>query len=274
MLVWLFCFLTQIRNVKVPGYDEEKKQDNTKLVDKKGEAILCFACGASAMGKREIISCDYCGLYWHLDCINPPLANPPFRDPQNRAKYRWMCPAHADSVINAAGPGGRLYKTRRPKNARIVDTQLRRGFKSNGIIDIELDDSAEESEVDDEPPVYRVTERSIRLDFNDRLRRYGHLRRSSITKLTQCREKENSLRRAAVLRRIQERKEKDFQNSEQAYRARSFIEKQAVSSLVELAKSSSSSASSLEPDEIKEIIDALLVGLMLDCNGVTNMNPG
>lgn len=104
--------------------------------------------------------------------MNPPLANPPFRDPQNRAKYRWMCPAHADNLINAAGSAGRLYKTRRPRNARIIDTQLCRGFKSNGIIEIELDDSAEESEIDDEPPVFRITEKAIRLDFNDRLRRY------------------------------------------------------------------------------------------------------
>lgn len=159
------------RNTKIPGYDEEKKQDNLKLKDKKNQVILCFKCGGSSLGRREIISCDHCGLHWHLDCLNPPLANPPFRDPQNRAKYRWMCPAHADTVLTTIGESGRRYKTRRPRNAQIVDTDLRRGFKSNGLVEIELDPSDEEAEIDDEPHIYRLTERSIRLDFYDAIRR-------------------------------------------------------------------------------------------------------
>ena len=159
---------------KVPGYDEIPKQDNLKLKDAKNQIILCFSCGLSSLGKREIVACDYCGLHWHLDCLNPPLANPPFRDPQNRAKYRWMCPAHSDPILSTIGLCGRRHKTRRPKNAEIVDTQLRRGFKSNGLVEIELDPSDDEMEIDDSPKIYRVTETNVRLDFNDRLRRYFH----------------------------------------------------------------------------------------------------
>ena len=160
-----------------------QKHDNLRLKDAKNQVILCFRCGLSSLGKREIISCDYCGLHWHLDCLNPPLANPPFRDPQNRAKYKWMCPAHADNLLTTVGICGRLYKTRRPKNAEIIDTQLRRGFKSNGLVEIELDpfdededdddDDDDEMIVDDSPKIYRVTETNVRLDFNDRLRRYA-----------------------------------------------------------------------------------------------------
>jgi hypothetical protein len=142
-----------------------------KLTDKKNQVILCFKCGGCALGKREIISCDFCGLNWHLDCLNPPLANPPFRDPQNRAKYRWKCPAHADTILTTIGESGRRYKTRRPKDPIILESSLRRGVKSNGIVEIELDSSDDDTEIEDEPIIYRVTERSIRLDFNDRLRR-------------------------------------------------------------------------------------------------------
>lgn len=47
---------------------------------------------------------------------------------------KWKCPNHADHVFRVA---------RRPKNAVIVDTNLRRGFKNDGNIDI-LDSSDEE----------------------------------------------------------------------------------------------------------------------------------
>ena len=154
----------------MPGYDEVQKQDNLKLKDAKNQVILCFKCGLSALGKREIVACDYCGLNWHLDCVNPPLANPPYRDPLNRAKYRWMCPAHSEPLFTSFGLCGHRYKTRRPKNARIVDTQLRRGFKSNGIIEIELEPSDDEMDMDDSPKIYRVSEKSIVLNFNDKLR--------------------------------------------------------------------------------------------------------
>ena len=99
------------------------------------------------------------------------MANPPFRDPQNRAKYRWMCPAHSDPVLSSIGLCGRHYKTRRPKNAQIVDTQLRRGFKSNGLVEIELDPSDDEMDVDEPPKIYRITEGNVRLDFNDKIRK-------------------------------------------------------------------------------------------------------
>lgn len=40
-----------------------------------------------------MISCDYCSLYWHLDCLNPPLASPP-----NPTK-KWRCPTHIEHII-------------------------------------------------------------------------------------------------------------------------------------------------------------------------------
>lgn len=168
----------------MPGYDEIQKHDNLRLKDSKNQVILCFRCGLSSLGKREIISCDYCGLHWHLDCLNPPLANAPYRDPQNRAKYRWMCPAHADSMLTTIGLCGRLYKTRRPKNAEIVDTQLRRGFRSNGLVEIELDPSDDEMNIDETPKIYRLTETNIRLDFNDRLRKYATTNLLQVLSLT------------------------------------------------------------------------------------------
>lgn len=65
-------------------------------------------------------------------------------------------------------------KVRRPKNARIVDTALRRGFRNNGLIEIQNDQSDEEDESDREEMgiVYRLPERGVKLDFIDRVKMY------------------------------------------------------------------------------------------------------
>lgn len=38
---------------------------------------------------RRMLSCDFCNLHWHLDCVDPPLQTMP---PTTR---RWRCPAHS-----------------------------------------------------------------------------------------------------------------------------------------------------------------------------------
>ncbi|SPO22971.1 uncharacterized protein UTRI_01649 [Ustilago trichophora] len=43
-------------------------------------------------GWRKIISCDFCLLHWHIDCVDPPMLGMP----SNLRK--WMCPAHSDHV--------------------------------------------------------------------------------------------------------------------------------------------------------------------------------
>ena len=61
---------------------------------------------------------------------------------------------------------------RRPKNPKVVDTTLRRGFRNNGIIEIENDpsDVEENGELDDSV-VYRVSEQGLKLDFIDRIKK-------------------------------------------------------------------------------------------------------
>ena len=40
-----------------------------------------------------MITCDYCPLSWHMDCIDPPMASMP-----NPAR-KWMCPTHVEHVL-------------------------------------------------------------------------------------------------------------------------------------------------------------------------------
>ncbi|KAL9614619.1 MAG: hypothetical protein Q9167_000907 [Letrouitia subvulpina] len=141
------------------GY--EIAPDPLRLKDK-DKTILCHGCGKSAIEGRGIIDCDFCSLHWHLDCLDPPMANPP------RGRTSWKCPAHIDlDIINRTCMTGQARKIRRVKNAKIIVPALRRGIRNNG--DIEIED--ESSEDDDDSTIYRLPSMGIKLDFIDRVKR-------------------------------------------------------------------------------------------------------
>ncbi|CAG0915905.1 unnamed protein product [Notodromas monacha] len=48
--------------------------------------LLCSKCHKGCL-KKALLQCDYCPLYYHLECLEPPMMEPP--------KYLWMCPQHA-----------------------------------------------------------------------------------------------------------------------------------------------------------------------------------
>lgn len=99
--------------------------------------------------------------------------------PRKLNKYCWMCPNHIDSELQAlfepsSAPGTahpvttRLYKVRRPKHSLIRDVAMRRGFRNNGLIEIE---NEPEEEKDEEAVIYRLHENGIKLDFINRVKR-------------------------------------------------------------------------------------------------------
>ncbi|KAF2457608.1 hypothetical protein BDY21DRAFT_29844 [Lineolata rhizophorae] len=149
----------------------EEVPDNVKLKDGKGSSILCVQCGKSSLDSRPIIQCDKCNLSWHLDCLDPPLANPPAIG-FNGKRHSWICPRHVENDIRnlgkVEGSGKRVHRVRAVKNPKVVDTDLRRGFKNNGIVEIanETSDDEEfyEEEMDD-GVIYRLPESGIKLDF-------------------------------------------------------------------------------------------------------------
>lgn len=53
-------------------------------------AKLCFSCNKSCK-RAPLISCDYCSLFYHQDCLNPPMTALP--------AGRWMCPNHPQNFI-------------------------------------------------------------------------------------------------------------------------------------------------------------------------------
>ncbi|KAK9471478.1 uncharacterized protein V1510DRAFT_404160 [Dipodascopsis tothii] len=173
------------RKLSRSGFVEEL--DPHRLQDKNGNTILCFYCGKSALDDRSIVTCDYCTLSYHMDCLDPPMYVMP------TAQKKWMCPNHVDKD---------LTHHRRKKNSKIVDVSLRRGFVNNGDIEVDTESSDDDvaglvkpshlhfidgwedapldiygrrgpdvefEEFDMDGVVYRLPERGIVLDFCDKI---------------------------------------------------------------------------------------------------------
>lgn len=166
---------------KVKTY-EEAKAESLRLKDKAGKTILCCRCHQSALGGRLIISCDYCSSKWHLDCLDPPRATLPYKQPSGDPRHTWMCPNHMEHELQAidlsikatgkSNPDGKLYKLRKPRNPRIIEPAISRGIPNNGLIEVINDPSDEEDEITNQgPSIYRITERGIKLDFIDKMRK-------------------------------------------------------------------------------------------------------
>jgi len=153
---------------------------------------LCFHCGSSSLPPskigtgppvpkrpkrstsrahssevwRSIISCDYCSLHWHLDCLDPPLTSLP------SLGKKWMCPNHADQVLQP--------KRRIPKSAVAPLDINQPNQVNNGNIEVVPDHSEPPP---DKPTLdeilingrrYRVPEKVILLDFWNKISQVRH----------------------------------------------------------------------------------------------------
>ncbi|KAH9966508.1 hypothetical protein BC827DRAFT_1176408 [Russula dissimulans] len=178
---------SMIKAPRLNRYGQMEYRDPYRTKDKNGAPVLCFRCSTSALprhmsqdaptsGKRSrrqsalstecelwrsIVSCDFCPLHWHLDCLSPPLLAMP---PLDR---KWMCPNHVDHTLR--------IKHRIPRqNPTLIDV-VRPGQVNNGNIEI-LDngtssthDKVAVEEVFINGKRYRIPERVIKLDFWDKV---------------------------------------------------------------------------------------------------------
>ncbi|KAJ1308525.1 hypothetical protein OPQ81_004228 [Rhizoctonia solani] len=162
------------------GFVEER--DPYRLRDRHGALVLCCQCGTSASSStmddrahsngdfsnrgRPIISCDYCRLHWHMDCLEPPLAVLPANG------RKWMCPNHSAHS---------MPKIRIPKSGGRVVTITKPGQRNNGNIEVIVDSEptllnpqamrAAYEEVRINGQRYRVPEETIVLDFWNKAKR-------------------------------------------------------------------------------------------------------
>ena len=253
-----------------PGYDEIP--DYTKVKDSKGNTILCYSCGKSTQGSRQIIPCDFCGEHWHLDCLDPPLANPPARGPEGRKMHDWMCPLHADHELRKVDTSlldprtvARRVHIRRPRNAKVIETSLNRGFQNNGVIDIVEDDSDdsdseffEEEASHDESIIYRLPASGIKLDFIDKVKRYAYhsinlFRRSTDTIYST---RVQQLRTENVYKKARIAAAAPSQLGQANFARRSFRDKQMALNLAQFA--SANQDLDLGSDQVENLVGTLI----------------
>ncbi|KIL69543.1 hypothetical protein M378DRAFT_156743 [Amanita muscaria Koide BX008] len=180
---------SEVKQLRLNRLGQVEDRDAYRLRDRNGAPILCFRCGTSALpdslsanahatkrARRSLprasvsdawkgtISCDYCNLHWHLDCLDPPLLSMP---PLSR---KWMCPNHSEQVLPT--------KRRIPKqNGAPIEITEANQF-NNGNIEIIYPEAVSSTQQTARIPAdevlingrrYRVPERVILLDFWSRL---------------------------------------------------------------------------------------------------------
>ncbi|KAI8938260.1 hypothetical protein NX059_005919 [Plenodomus lindquistii] len=181
---------------KNSGYGYQRP-DYTKVIDNDHKVILCTHCGVSSGHKRQMLKCDFCDAYWHLDCVDPPLANPPHISLEASQRDAWRCPRHIENdfrsgllvqkdlnecdhdaeMEDADAPRARVpRKLRMRKDPQIVEPLFSRGIRNNGLIDIinNPDDDTDgegnyvfgpDDAKDLNSKVFRVPEKGLILDF-------------------------------------------------------------------------------------------------------------
>ncbi|QVM13204.1 hypothetical protein D8B26_007817 [Coccidioides posadasii str. Silveira] len=97
-----------------PKQKEERRPEVFVERDAKGKLIFCAKCHrANLDGERQIMKCDHCSLYWHLDCLDENYTHPPLQfSGSSNPRHYWKCPNHLDNMLHALG-GVRLRRRRR-----------------------------------------------------------------------------------------------------------------------------------------------------------------
>lgn len=208
---------------KNSGYGYQRP-DYTKVLEG-DKPILCVQCGLSSGNKRQMLKCDFCHAHWHLDCVDPPLANPPHISLEASQRDAWRCPRHIEHDLRSglvaqqdliddndvemldAPPAGRVTrKIRKRKDAETIEPTFSRGMRNNGLIDI-INDSDDETDgegnyvfgVDESKDlnskVFRVPEKGLILDFVSKVKS-GRVAKQKAAK--QARKAANSQRKSSM----------------------------------------------------------------------------
>ncbi|KAI9006590.1 hypothetical protein CLU79DRAFT_780122 [Phycomyces nitens] len=158
---------TTVKSVRYRN-GQRQEPDYRQLKDREGRFILCYRCRKTAVS-APIVGCDYCTLYWHMDCLDPPMCIPP------NSSRKWMCPNHVEHV---------LPKRRIQRHPLILERKFPH-ISNNGDIEIISDDSADSVDtLDDEESldqlascggvVYRLPAKAIQTDFMEYAKSLRH----------------------------------------------------------------------------------------------------
>lgn len=110
------------------GYNKNEDLDIDGLYDKDGRPYLCHRCRESGLHRRTMVSCDYCPLKWHLDCLTEPLAQ------AKTIGLKWRCPNHVESLLPPNWLEYRSFRDTTVIEAALHNHFLRLVLNSNFLI--------------------------------------------------------------------------------------------------------------------------------------------
>jgi hypothetical protein len=142
--------------------------------------MRCKFCKESSLTNRPIIQCDVCQSHWHLDCLDPPQANPPPVSTDGKTRAFFRCPLHVTNDLllignpalafqNPDGSAQRGHRLRRPRSPTIITPAIERGNQNNGNIMV-YDNEEDEPVRQEDGVVYNLSSNSIKLDFIARVK--------------------------------------------------------------------------------------------------------
>ncbi|KAI7863050.1 hypothetical protein BDF14DRAFT_1847324 [Spinellus fusiger] len=155
---------TTVKSVRY-RHGQREEPDYYQLKDKDGRFIICYRCRKTAVA-APMVGCDYCPLYWHMDCLDPPMCIPP------NVTRNWMCPNHAEHA---------MPRRRTQRHPIIVESKYH-SIYNHGDIEIISDDSTDSVHtLEDEENIdqlaacggviYRLSAKVIQVDFMEYAKR-------------------------------------------------------------------------------------------------------
>ncbi|KAF5673347.1 essential subunit of the histone deacetylase rpd3s complex [Fusarium circinatum] len=178
---------TRFEGVKAGAYGEYEEVTAAKTAKRKngyeelpdffkqrdeGQAVICHGCQKPATDVRAIIPCSICPFYWHIDCLDPPLAVPP-------VLKTWRCPLHPEEIMAEVRSLAPAHRFRKIKGTQTIVPSLTRGTKNNGYIEIDWEDEPEPANNSGWPDpdsfgrAYKLPAKGIVLDFIEQLVHYS-----------------------------------------------------------------------------------------------------
>lgn len=108
---------SKLNGGQIAGFNRNDDLDIDALYDKDGRPFLCHRCRLSGRHHRTLVSCDYCPLKWHLDCLLEPVCL------AKTLGLKWRCPNHVESLYPLNWQETRLFR-----DTQVVDSALHSHF--------------------------------------------------------------------------------------------------------------------------------------------------
>lgn len=108
---------SKMHGSQIVGFNKNEDLDVDSLYDKNGRPFLCHRCRESGLKRRTLVSCDYCPLYWHLDCLPEPVSL------AKTIGLKWRCPNHVENLVPISWSDRRSFR-----DSAVLDSGLHSNF--------------------------------------------------------------------------------------------------------------------------------------------------